>query len=684
MYLGQISVNPKKINGYNMIRRKAGVALYLFLLFFSAPCRAEPSPMATSNMLGTLGLNSTPSARMDRIGTLRTTISRQGPYTHAIVSSQISDRLYLGLRQTSRSSGFWSDSDALYPGIDAKLRLFNERRWRPEISVGLQSALDDNIMAAQYLVMSKHIHNWDITGGFGWGRMGTLQTLPNPVLFNKANALDWFQGDMGVFGGIQYNLTPELALKADWSSDSWHADDKHLLPWSVGLSYKPFTWLDAGIASSNQGVMAQLSFTPDLINWSPRMAETKPPVNLIPDRAKRAYDFRAVKSLGLGTSQISGNTAFAALDVNNLYPSPEQAGHALRTLANYVGPIPERLGVQLRHLGLQGPDLIIDRRDLEHSLLRHQGSAEEIWHHAALGHDLFKGGVKPSYKGFSNFTIEWRNDLSLTEEDSGVLYRAALIPSYTESYGEHFLGETAVRINLKDNLRQIRNYRSLSYYPVRGDVDVFTENRFVLERSYFAGFATLRNDLHVAGHIGYLEEMYGGAGGEILYRPFGKNWALGLETALALKRDPYSIFALNFNGDHIITSHLNGYYEIPDTRLTLHASAGRYLAGDIGAGLDLTQTFDNGVKISASTTVTNRRDADIIYGDTTYTFTGMSLTLPLGSLPFVSDGSKASFNAQALGRNTAQRLDIPHKLYNETDVLSYRHITRQWSRLLAP
>ena len=57
----------------------------------------------------------------------------------------------------------------------------------------------------------------------------------------------------------------------------------------------------------------------------------------------------------------------------------------------------------------------------------------------------------------------------------------------------------------------------------------------------------------MASSIGYLEEMYMGTTGEILYRPFGKNWAIGAEANLALKRDPLSSFALLPNGDHILS-----------------------------------------------------------------------------------------------------------------------------------
>lgn len=125
------------------MQRKTGIALIFALLFLSggALCHADPSATATSNMMGTIGLNLIPTARMDNARTLRTTLSRTGPYTHSVLGLQINDLLFLALRQTADSPSLWSDANALYPGVDAKLRLFHEKKFRPEISVGLQLSL---------------------------------------------------------------------------------------------------------------------------------------------------------------------------------------------------------------------------------------------------------------------------------------------------------------------------------------------------------------------------------------------------------------------------------------------------------------------------------------------------------------------------------------------------------------
>ncbi|MBJ6930730.1 YjbH domain-containing protein, partial [Vibrio cholerae] len=42
----------------------------------------------------------------------------------------------------------------------------------------------------------------------------------------------------------------------------------------------------------------------------------------------------------------------------------------------------------------------------------------------------------------------------------------------------------------------------------------------------------------------YLETMFAGVGSEILYRPLGKNWAIGVDGNYVKQRDPSSTFGL--------------------------------------------------------------------------------------------------------------------------------------------
>lgn len=278
---------------------------------------------------------------------------------------------------------------------------------------------------------------------------------------------------------------------------------------------------------------------------------------------------------------------------------------------------------------------------MEHALRDHHGSAEEIWHNIDTGFETLPTAKKKSFAA-RGLRLDWINDVSLSEEDAGVLYRTALIPAYRHRLSRHLMTEDALRINLSDNITNLNLFRGINPLPVRGDINAFTRQRVIIDHSSLAGFATLRQDLHGAFHIGYLEEMYAGLSGEILYRPFSKPWAIGTEITLALKRDPLTPLALGISPDHVLTGHINGYYEVPDSSVTLKASLGRYLAG-IGGTFEIRNNFDNGVVMAATTTLTNQSDRDI-YGGRTNGYVGMKLSVPFGSLPFLPDGSRMTVN----------------------------------------
>lgn len=682
---------------------KAALLAFLYCSVSSVTAAARDS----ASISGFIGLNTVPSARMDQSGTFRTTISHDGMYTHGAAGVQISDRLYLGLRQTS---GKENGDTHLYPGMDLKLRLFNERRWRPEISLGLQSALGHKRMAAEFLAMSKRYHNFDFTFGVGWGRMGTRGRIPNPLLVkslsssrrdldgeNPNRPSDWFKGDAALFGGVQYDLPIEgLSLKADWSGDSYRAEQAanssfHVpAPWSVGIAYRPYEWIDAGIAlRGTDQILARVSFSPQLAHWPitesseqrlvsfhPRFKNSEPPI-------KKRKSKKDKKMLRLELLREDKLHSSAQLNVNDLYSPAFQIGQAARALHNWSKGSVEQMGLQLSRFGLVGPTIILNRRDLEQAEDHHQGSAEEIWSNVTFADETPVGLGTQHFRGMKNleFKTDLVTDVSLSEDDAGVLVRTALIPSFREHFLRNFVSDTALRINMADNLDHLAQYRGVNLFPVRADIDAFTRKRVILERQFVTAFTTLAEDFHFAARIGYLEEMYAGMQGEILYRPFAKRWALGFDAAQVFKRKPDSSLAVGLSEGRILTAHLNGYYAIPKSNTTLSASVGRYLAGDIGGSVGLSNELDNGVKIAAQMTATNRRDHDI-YGGKTNLYTGVSLSLPIGGLSFIPNGSRVITNVHPLGRDSGQRLDNAMSLYDVTEPMSYRAITRRWSELL--
>lgn len=674
---------------------------------------------ASPSLLGPLGLNTIPSARMEPAGTLRAGVSTLDPYAHATLAVQLADSFNITLRQSAEISALNDDADRLYPGVDLKLRLAPETKFTPELSIGAIGALGHRRMAGEYVALSKRYHDFDFTAGLGWGRYGSSATFKNPLgalssHFDKPRALDgemphspedWFSGEnIGLFGGVEYfTALNGLSLKLDWGADRFSAEKTALdfnapAPWSVGAHYAPTNWADLGLAlQGGDKVMATLSLKSLISGWPGRNREAQQKVTLRPHRtdlasaAHMAQDAAQQGNMILHTIRRNAATVWARLDADPAEPMPRQVGMAARHMANHAGLEAEELLITPEIYGLNGPALRLMRRDLEQESIHHQGSPQEIWRNAALSapvpDDLQHGVVENRFTAragghpLPKFRFILDTQTSLSEEDHGLLYRTSGIVEIIERLTQPVMAGLGIRLNGPHNLEDLDDIRPAALLPVRSDIARFAGKTVTLDRLYGAWTRSSTNgNWHMMAAAGYLEEMYAGFGGEILYRPYGNTYAVGMEMWEALKRDPASTGSLLPNGDHLLTGHVKAWYEIPQSDLTLGLKLGRYLAEDIGGTLSLSKSMENGARIEAFATATDNADFDL-WGGTTHLYSGMRLTLPLGNLPVLPAGSHARISAAPLGRDYGQSFDSPLPLYETTEPLSYRHMARHWTKV---
>lgn len=650
------------------------------------PCPAAAEPARHGSLLGPLGLSVIPSARMDEPGTIRAGISTLDPYLHGTFGLQIARPLYIGLRQTAEISSLHNDALRLYPGVDIKLRLLEEGLYHPEISLGWLGALGHKRMAGEYLVASKRFDNWDISGGLGWGRYGSAHHVGNPLgffggHFKKGRSLDgeepngpedWFtDDDVGLFTGIEYSAPwiEGLSLSAEWGADRYlaennAADYKAPAPWAIGVHYSPRPWvnLSAGLAGGEK-IMAALTLQNHMSIWPGKFSRKETaPVTATP-------------------VAVNANLVQAELYLPSHISSPQAIGQALQYLDTQSPDTIEALEIDTWHKGLKGADLRFNRRDITHTLQQSTGSPQEIWRNMAIDpekpENLTVTGNQPALIG-ADMRLVLDENVSLSEGDQGLLHRTGLIVEGSAQTRLGLLGGLGLRLNITDNIGRLNELRVPPLLPIRSDIDRFTEDTFTLDTLYAGWTRTIAPDLHIASAVGYLEEMYAGVGGDILYRPFGVTWAIGAEGWLALKRDPENHLHTGLSGDTVFTGHLKGYYEFPETDLTAEMRVGRYLNEDWGGTFSLAHRFDHGLQMRGFITASNQSEFDI-FGGRTNIYSGLSLTLPIGNIPLAPKNSVMRLSASPFGRDNGQMLSSPVDLYSLTESLSYRHITQYWN-----
>jgi hypothetical protein len=150
---------------------------------------------------------------------------------------------------------------------------------------------------------------------------------------------------------------------------------------------------------------------------------------------------------------------------------------------------------------------------------------------------------------------------------------------------------------------------------------------------------------------GYLESMYAGAGGEILWRPLGERWAIGADLYEVQKRGFDRLFDLQ--NYRIMTGHVSLYYASPWYQINAALRVGRYLAGDRGYTLELTRRFSTGVEIGAFFTKTNVTAEQ--FGEGSFD-KGFILRFPIGYILPVNTQAEVGMDIRPVQRDGGQRL----------------------------
>lgn len=162
-------------------------------------------------------------------------------------------------------------------------------------------------------------------------------------------------------------------------------------------------------------------------------------------------------------------------------------------------------------------------------------------------------------------------------------------------------------------------------------------------------------------HAGYLESMFAGAGGEILWRPQGARWALGADIYQVWQRDFDRLFGLQHY--HQTTGHVSLYYDSPWYDLNFELRAGQYLAGDRGFTLQVTRRFSTGVEIGAFFTKTNVSAQQ--FGEGSFD-KGIVIRIPLGWIAPLETQSEVAMDLRPVQRDGGQTLTGDATLYEET------------------
>lgn len=657
----------------------------------------------TLNTYGMPGLIDMPSAEALADGTIAGTLAASGSDQRVTLTFQLAPRLTASFRYAELSD--WSvggqDEDRSF---DVQFLLLEESERLPAVAIGLRDFMGKGTYGAEYIVASKTFaEDWTVTAGLGWGRLSnsaTLRTAANPQ-GGVPTAKQWFDGDIGAFAGIAWRPDTRWTLKAEYSSDKYTREVaagaiERKSPVNFGIEYRTrqsltfgLYWLhgselsfrfSAAINPRRPPTEASMERAPiPVVARRPVPSSTADPAAAPGFASAAVQRFETVlKEQGLQVEALAISQGRAELRIENpTYNASAQAiGRAARAMALVLPPSIETFVITPTVRGVPASSVTIRRTDLEALEFDPQGP-ERMFAHASIASafPLPAEAARPEGR-YPRLSWSIAPYVSLSLFDGGGPLRGSVglraAGDWHLAPGLSLSGSVAQEIagNLKDEtpppsgLPRVRTDRAL--YK--------REGRFALERLTLDYLFKPAPDWFGRVSVGYLEPMFGGVSGEILWHPAHQSWGLGAEINYARQRDFNQ--RLGFRDYDVVTGHVSAYWKV-NTGLHAQLDVGRYLAGDWGATLSVDRVFANGWRVGAYATVTDADHAD--YGEGSFT-KGFRVTVPLSWGIGTPSRRVYALDLNTLARDGGARLDVRNRLYDLVAEYQRPGLEASWAR----
>ena len=681
-------------------------------IVIAAPADAETPTGFELNRFGMPGLLDMPSAQVMPDAELATSMALADGLGRVTLSFQITPRLTGAFRYSIIEDFDIGGTQTRYDrSFDLHYRLLDEGDMRPSVAVGLRDFVGSGLYSSEYIVATKHIgHALTVSGGIGWGRLGSHGSFANPFgadtrprqddLGGNPNFDQWFRGPAALFAGVNWQVNERLGLKVEYSSDAYERERSRGLverdsPFNFGLSYElqpGFTVEAAYLHGTTLGLNAHLTLNP----LDPPLGGDRSPSPLpIQPRAGSAASWdgailqdparvaqirgllaEALKVEGLVLTHLDLTPTRARLRIrNSRYDSvPQAIGRAARILAMGLPPSVEIFEIEPEVQGIAASRVVLRRSDLEELEFAPDGLSRS-WHAAQV-----LAGGPPAGDAIEQPRLTWgvRPYIATAVFDPDDPLRADLgiEASARYAFSPNLSLSGAVRQKLVGN-RDASTRLSDSVLPhVRSDSGLYHRESFGLSYLTLDHYGRIGPDLYSRVSVGYLEDMFGGVSGEVLWKPVDSRLALGAELNYVMQRDTDKLFGFDEYDYDVVTGHLSAYYDF-ESGYSVQLDAGRYLAGDYGATFTLERVFDNGWRVGAFATMTDVSFDD--FGEGSFD-KGIMLTIPTAWLMGQPTTHRNSVVLRPVQRDGGARLHVNNRLHDMLREYHAPEMGDQWGR----
>lgn len=684
---------------------------YIAIFVSGAVCAAESviDPYGPSQGdFGGVGLLQMPTARMAKTGEFSANYVDNDQYRRWSISAQPFDWFEATLRYTdvrtkkySQYEDFSGDQTYKDKGMDFKFRLWQESNYLPQVSVGFRDLMGTGLFDSEFVTASKRYGPFDFTIGIGWGNMAESGNIKNPFCEykdswcqrnsgysgsgGKFDVDSLFHGPAAIFGGIEYQ-TPwqPLRLKLEYDGNDYSKEFAgHISqdsPWNVGAVYRVFDNLDSHLSwQRGNTLMWGVTFRTNFNDMKPAHIDQPRPIyqpNQVPatmtDVKWQALTADLKDNAGWQDTEFytTSNTVTVIGTQSKYRDESEAMKRASLLAANYLPGTVDELNVVERKANFQLQETRIDLPSVRRANVVQVLGDEQHEKSTVQAAGNIKG--KPIYAS-ERKAFSYSFDPDLTQSFGGAesfyMYQLGINANVDWRINESNSLQGTLFVNLMNNYDEF-NYKApppdgAALPRVRTWIREYVDSSNVLLNNLqLTHMQPLAQDWYGQVYGGYLEMMYAGIGSEVLYRPYGKTWAIGVDANWVKQRDWNN--TLKMADYDVMTGHVTAYWQLPFmSNVTAKVAVGQYLAGDKGATFDLSKRFDSGVILGGYATFTNVSADE--YGEGSFT-KGIYVTIPFDLMLLKPTTAKGSIGWVPLTRDGGQMLSRKSGLYGLTEL----------------
>ena len=624
----------------------------------------------------------------------------------------------------------WLDGDGkeghdLDKGFNVKVSYKPNWDFIPRLALGIDDLAGTGYFAREYFVSTFDFNHLKFSIGAGWGKYDKGNGISNPLgIFSDhfesrsvsgesyggtLNAKEWFTGDASIFGGIEWFIPYGRGLRlkiennpfdffdfsAGLRSDVNNSLRKSEADFNFGLSFplKKYGYIDLSFVKGNTinlGFTFGSTFNDKLV----KKEKIKPIVSnndskltfyedlLVNLRNNNIYLQTASYNEDENMQPKNRLDVAIAISYNNHIRSSSYAAYIASRVSKNHDIDPSFINITHTMLGMETNKISYLTKDV--SKLDSNVPVELIEKRTAIKsgnkNDFLKNQYRPNVVFPAIFQSISPNVVPHVGNPEKFLFRGLVLQYESEvQFSRNLTLTSNLKFNLTDNFRDTLTGPGSPFLPhVRTDLMKYLKNsNNYVSRMQLDYFWSPKKEVYAKLSTGIFEMMYGGYGGEVLYKPFDSNFMIGFEAYRVRKRAFDQGF--DFLDYETTLGHINLNYFFEKSGIIANLSIGKYLAKDEGYTLDLSRITKSGFRTGVFFTRTNVSARE--FGEGSFD-KGFYFKIPFNLFSRTYTQQSFDFKLRPLTRDGGAKLENDKRLIDLINNASIVEINRGWNAFL--